>query len=235
MPSCPRKDNQTTTLEAVLKKAIKKMKEPKKERGKTSHYYSEKQDSPVRLNRISAEFFGHAIDLWTSSGVFSTAGIDKGTEILLKNCRIKDSWDILDLGCGYGAVGIAIAKAYPCARIVMTDINKRAVKVARMNIKLNALKNARVVQGDCFESIGPKPAESFDTILLNPPQSAGKELCLRMISESITHIKPGGLLQIVARHNKGGKTLGQEMEKLFGNIEILAKKSGYWVYSSRKG
>jgi len=197
---------------------------------KTDHYYSEKQDSVLKLKKIKVEFFGRGLNINTGSGVFSVGRVDKGTQILLDNCIIKEGWDVLDLGCGYGVVGIAVANAYPMAKVIMTEVNKRAVRLARMNIKENRLDNIEVRQGNCYEKISND--ERFDTILLNPPQSAGKKLCFEMIKQSKEHLKKCGLLQLVARHNKGGKALSQEMEKALGNVRDTAKKSGYRVYVS---
>jgi 16S rRNA G1207 methylase RsmC len=126
-------------------------------------------------------------------------------------------------------VGIAIAKAFPSSEIVMTDINSRAVALARMNKKIHKLDNVSVLQGDMFEKVNGK----FDAILLNPPQTAGKELCFRMIESSRDFLKEGGALQVVARHNKGGKSLSEKMKDVFGNVEGIAIKSGYRIYLSR--
>jgi 16S rRNA (guanine1207-N2)-methyltransferase len=193
------------------------------------HYFSEKPESELKLTKISARLRGSEIELWTGAGVFSGKKVDKGTELLANDCIIKENWRILDLGCGYGAVGISIAKAYPSSEVVMTDINNRAVKLARMNKKLHNLKNASVVQGDMYKNVPGK----FDAILLNPPQAAGKETCFKMIGESKGFMKKDGVLQVVARHNKGGKTLAEKMKSVFGNMEEVSIKSGYRIYLSR--
>lgn len=193
------------------------------------HYFSEKPESELNLTKISARLRGSEIELWTGAGVFSGKKVDKGTELLANDCIIKENWRILDLGCGYGAVGISIAKAYPSSEVVMTDINNRAVKLARMNKKLHNLKNVSVVQGDMYENAPGK----FDAILLNPPQAAGKEICFKMIGESKGFLKKDGVLQVVARHNKGGKTLAEKMKSVFGNIGEVSIKSGYRIYLSR--
>jgi 16S rRNA (guanine1207-N2)-methyltransferase len=198
---------------------------------KASHYYSAEQDSEFKLKKVSANFFGKSLSLNTASGVFSFDAVDLGTKIMLENCMIKDGWYVLDLGCGNGIVGIAVALGFPNAKLVMTDVNRRAVKTARMNLKANRIMNAQAVEGDMFV---PVKGELFDTILLNPPQSAGKDICFEMIQRSKDHLKEKGLLQIVARHNKGGNSLSSEMKRVFGNLDVLAKESGYWVYSSKK-
>jgi len=193
------------------------------------HYYSEHQTSPLKLRKINAFLRNNNLEFYTGSGIFSPDKVDFGSKLLIESCIIKPDWDILDLGCGYGAVGISIAKAFPRARVFMTDINKRAVKLALKNITLNNIK-AEVKQGGLFEKI----KEKFDTILVNPPQKAGKEICFSMIEQSFGYLKDGGLLQLVARHNKGGKSLKKKMESVFKNIETMEKKKGYSVYISQK-
>ena len=137
---------------------------------------------------------------------------------------------ILDFGCGYGAVGISIAKQYKPGLVVMSDINQRAIKLAGMNAKAYGLKNVSIISSGCFENIDKK--QRFDTILLNPPQSAGRKLCDRMIEESRHYLKKTGFLQVVARHNKGGKEFEKKMKGVFGNCKTIAKSAGYRVYVS---
>jgi 16S rRNA G1207 methylase RsmC len=96
-----------------------------------------------------------------------------------------------------------------------------------MNTK--KLKNVEVRNGNMYDAIN----EKFDVILLNPPQTAGKDVCFEMIEKAKHYLVKNGSLQIVARHNKGGKTLMQKMKEVFNNVETLAKKSGYRVYISR--
>jgi len=193
------------------------------------HYFSENQSSELKLSSINARLRGQEIELYISSGVFSVKKVDKGTMLLANKCVINENTRILDLGCGYGPVGISIAREFPSIEVVMTDINNRAVKLARMNKKRYKLKNVSVIQGDIFEKVDGK----FDTILLNPPQTAGKDLCFNMIEQSKDYLNKGGTLQIVARHNKGGKTFSEKMNEVFGNVEGIAIKSGYRIYLSK--
>ena len=149
--------------------------------------------------------------------------------ILAENIVIDKNAKILDIGCGIGILGIAAAKLFD-ADVTMSDINKRAVMLAKKNIKLNNV-NADIYQGSLYEKIKDN---DFDAILSNPPQTAGKELCFRLIEDSKIHLKKGGSLQLVARHNKGGASLGEKMEQVFGNVKVIVKKSGYWVYMGVK-
>ena len=193
-----------------------------------THYYSREQESALNKKIISANIRGNSLKFYVGSGVFSKTRVDKGSLLLANSAVIEDTWRVLDLGCGYGPVGIAIAKAFPSAKMLLSDVNKRAVGLAKMNIKLNNLHNAHAIQSDRFENI----KEKFNAILLNPPQSAGKDLCLEMIELSKNHLEKGGLFQMVARHNIGGRELEKRMLEVFGNVQEIAKKSGYRIYIS---
>ena len=191
-----------------------------------THYFSEEQKSPLRLRKIKVLLRGKEFEFFTGSGVFSGKKIDKGTEVLIENCIVKQDAVVLDYGCGYGAVGIAIAKSSPATEVVMVDINKRAIKLAKMNIELNRADNADVYYLNKFQKI----EKNFDVILLNPPQTAGKQGSSDRIRESKNYLTDGGTLQLVARHNKGGEQLSEYMKTVFGNVKIIAKKGGYRVY-----
>jgi len=192
------------------------------------HYYSEKPTSKLRIKEIEVKLKGNTLKFYTGSGVFSIGRIDKGTWLLIESCVIEPNWKILDLGCGYGVIGIAIAKAFPSAYVTMTDINQRAVKLSKINIGLNAEQNIEGRQSDLYNNI----KEKFNAILVNPPQLAGKKLCFEIIEKAKEHLEKNGLLQLVARHNKGGKELEKKMNEVFGNVQSIAKKGGYRVYMS---
>ncbi|MBI2656611.1 class I SAM-dependent methyltransferase [Candidatus Woesearchaeota archaeon] len=191
------------------------------------HYYSEQQKSLLSIKKIRQKIKGQEFEFYTASGIFSKERIDKGTLILAESMIIAKNQKVLDIGCGIGILGIIAAKL-SSANIVMSDINKRAVMLAKMNCKLNNAK-AQVYQGNLYEKIKD---EDFDAILSNPPQTAGKEICFKLIEQSKNYLKNKGSLQLVARHNKGGKTLSGKMQEVFGNVKIIAKKAGYWVYMS---
>lgn len=191
------------------------------------HYYSEQQKSLLKIRKIKQKIRGIDFEFYTASGVFSKDKVDKGTLILADNMLIEKNSKVLDIGCGIGVLGIVTAKLYN-AKVVMTDINKRAFMLAKKNLKLNNVK-AEVYQGNLFEQIKDI---NFDTILSNPPQTAGKDICFKLIEQSKNHLINNGTLHLVARHNKGGETLTKKMEGVFGNVEVIAKKAGYWVYLS---
>ena len=194
------------------------------------HYFSPIQHIPLKKSIIFSTARGVEISLVVSGGVFSKSKVDPGSILLINKARIDQGWRVLDLGCGYGPVGIAIAKAVPSVKVLLSDINERAVALAKENIKKNRLDNAEARVSDGFANI----PELFNTILLNPPQTAGRNLCITLIRDSFQHLEGGGIFQMVARHKKGGGTLAKIMKENFGTVETMARKAGYHVYVSKK-
>jgi 16S rRNA (guanine1207-N2)-methyltransferase len=196
---------------------------------KQEHYFSEQQESQEKLIKLSCKLLGNSLEFNTISGVFSKKKIDLGTKVLIDNIKISTNDTVLDFGCGIGVVGIAIKKDFPTTNVFLTDINTRAVKIANMNCKLNNT-SCTILQGNMYEAI-PKKIK-FNAIISNLPQHAGRKVCFNIIEQSKQFLKPKGTLQVVARHQKGGKMIERKMNELFQNIEVLGKQSGYRVYSS---
>jgi len=145
---------------------------------------------------------------------------------------LPEEGSVLDLGCGYGPIGIVAARMNSNIKVYMTDINERATKLAARNINRNKVTNVQVVQGNLYEAVKEL---TFNTILTNPPISAGiHKIVIPMIQESITHLEPEGSLQLVVQSNKGGKTLTKLMKETYSNVEVLARGGGYRVLQSVK-
>lgn len=196
----------------------------------TPHYYDENPTGLIReesffviINKIHYPFIA-------ASGLFSKKHLDSATKLLLEKCDVSSAKKILDLGCGWGAVGVVLASQYPDKEIIASDINSRAIEYTKKNALKNNVK-LQVIKSDILKSF---PNETFDCILTNPPYVAGRKVCFQFIDDSFTHLNQGGSLQLVARHNKGGKTLGLHMEELFGNCEHVAKQGGFRIYKSIK-
>ncbi|MBS3119743.1 class I SAM-dependent methyltransferase [Candidatus Woesearchaeota archaeon] len=194
------------------------------------HYFTRKPSSSHEKIGFTARLRGNELVFLSSSGVFSKKKADLGSRVLIENCQVADNQKVLDLGCSIGVVGLSIAREFPSCAIFMTDINERAVGLAKQNAKANGIANVTILQGSVF---APVKNEKFDVILLNPPQTAGKKLCFEMIEQSRKHLNKDGSLQLVARHQKGGRTLESKMEEVFGNVSVLAKSGGYRVYISK--
>jgi len=193
------------------------------------HYYSEQQTSRFIPKKINARLMGVSFEFYTSSGVFSKKKIDKGTVLLANEMIVKKDAFVLDIGTGIGVLGITAAKLFPETTVLMTDVNKRAVKLADMNLELNLIANAEARNSNLYGNI----KEKFDVILTNPPQTAGKDICFKIIEGAKEHLNKNGLLELVARHNKGGKELEKKMNAVFGNVKEIAKKGGYRIYVSK--
>ena len=172
------------------------------------------------------------LEFVTDSGVFSHTKIDNGTRLLIESMEIPDLGSFLDLGCGYGPIGISAAKIKPSLGVIMTDINSRAVALAIENVKRNHVGAVEVIQTALYELV---KGRFFDTVVCNPPISAGmKEVVEPIVAGAADHLKPGGLVQLVVQSNKGGKTLESYLESYFGNSEVLARGSGYRVLVAKQ-
>jgi 16S rRNA (guanine1207-N2)-methyltransferase len=198
----------------------------------SSHYYSQKPNSSGKKITISTNQFGNYLSFKSQSGVFSWKKVDTGSEILLQNAQLPKTGLILDLGCGYGFLGISIAKAYPHLKVVLTDINELAIRLTKANRKQNKVEeNTQVFQGHLFK---PLANMKFDLILTNPPIMAGKAILTEIIEQSIEHLTPKGSIQLVVPKKKGLLSMQKMLEKTYGSFEVIAKKSGFWVLKGNK-
>ncbi len=191
-----------------------------------SHYFSQKQESPLELKKVDVVLRGKDFSFFSGNGVFSKDKIDFGTVVLANYMQIGEKERVLDLGCGIGVVG-RVALTITKGEVVFVDTNLRALQLTKKNVK--GFVNTKVFFSDVYEKL---KGEKFDVILLNPPQTAGKKVCFKMIEDAKEHLLTSGSLQVVARHNKGGEVLNGHMKEVFGNMETLAKKGGYRVYKS---
>lgn len=196
----------------------------------SEHYFTEHPKSKLNFGVVRAYFRSRLFEFITSSGVFSKTRIDPGTRLLIEEMLLPENGWILDLGCGYGPVGIAAATFNPNLHVVMADVNERAVWLAKKNAKRNFLENVEVRQGFLYE---PVRDMKFETILSNPPIAAGMKTVLPLITQAPQRLKEEGLLQIVVRSKVSGKRLTKLMDETFGNVNVLARKSGYRVLVSK--
>lgn len=196
------------------------------------HYFTEEPTSAEEKGVIKCTLRELSLEFVTSSGVFSHRRIDNGTRLLVEVMELPEEGRLLDLGCGYGVIGITAAILNPRLEIWMTDINSRAVALANENSARNNAHNIIIRQGNLYEPVEDK---IFDTIITNPPISAGiKKAIEPMITGASTRLKDGGSLQLVVQSNKGGKTVATLIEATFGEVLILARGSGFRVLKGIK-
>ena len=190
------------------------------------HYYSPAPQSAHKPAQVAFSYRGHSLSFLTDSGVFSRLELDKGTELLLSALPEKLSGQVLDLGCGYGAIGIAVGKAYPDCSVTLADINHRAVDLAQVNAQANGVR-AAVLQSDGYASFPEKQAWHF--ILQNPPIRAGKQVIYGMFSQGSRHLREGGSLWLVIRKQQGASSAMAYLKTLFEDVQAIEKKGGYWI------
>ncbi len=192
------------------------------------HYFSSNPVTKENIKEIKVMILGKEFSFLTSSSVFSKDKLDRASRILIENCRPEG--EVLDLGCGYGAIGIILKKIYKKQiSVTLSDINKRAIALAKKNAKINEVK-VKIIESNLFEKI----KNNFDTIISNPAFHAGREFVYKLIEESYEHLNKNGTLQIVATHNRGGRMIEKKMKELFDNVESLVKQGGIRVYCSKK-
>ena len=190
------------------------------------HYFSTDPKSRFIISSFSTILRGHDFMFSTSSSVFSKKRIDSGTRLLVEKMILPEEGTLLDLGCGYGAIGIVAASTNQKLQVIMTDVNSRAVALSRINIKKNRIINAKVRRGYLYE---PVEGLIFNCVLLNPPVSAGMDLVKKMVLGAPKVLANGGLFQMVIRSKIGKKTLPLIFNEAFGNCTIISRGSGYRI------
>lgn len=191
------------------------------------HYYSKKPTADHDLRLIKERVRGNTLELWTDAGVFSKGGLDFGSRLLIENMDIPSAAAVLDVGCGYGPIGISAAKLAVDGRVLMVDLNERAVELARRNIKQNAVTNARAEVSDLFENVD---VPRFDRILTNPPIRAGKAVVHAIFEGAASRLTSDGELWIVIQRKQGAPSALKKLQELFDVVEDRARDAGYRIF-----
>jgi len=192
-----------------------------------SHYFIETPSLLTNERELELEIFDMKFKFLTNNGLFSCDKIDDASITLLKNI-LPLAGTLLDLGCGYGTLGIPLTKKYSLA-LTMVDINRIALDYATKNAYLNQV-HVTPIHSDGFANI----SSSFDNIVLNPPIHAGKEIMYRMYKESAQHLEPGGSLFIVIQKKHGAESTIKKFEEIFARVDVLYKKKGCYVLQGKK-
>lgn len=169
--------------------------------------------------------------LYTDNGVFSKEGLDYGSRALI-NTVIKEGFTgpVLDLGCGWGAIGVTLARLYPEINFELVDINERALELAKINAEKYELTNLSIYSSDGASAVKGK----MKTILTNPPIRAGKEVVYRFFTESYSVLEEQGTLFVVIRKAQGAPSAVKKLTEIFGNCAIIEKNKGYFILKSIK-
>ncbi len=191
----------------------------------TDHYFTPAPQSEHKPAQFETSYRGHTLLFETDSGVFSCLALDRGTAILLDALPAKLAGAVLDMGCGYGALGVSLAAANPAVRLTMADINSRAVALAAANAARNWVA-AETLVSDGYAALAGR---TFDLIAVNPPIRAGKSVIYRMFADGALALAPGGAMVLVIRKQQGAPSAKTYLETLFARVAVVARDAGYWV------
>ena len=197
-----------------------------------SHYFQDDPNLISNIKTINFEVNGISVNLLTDNGVFSKNKVDEGSLAFLKVLLpLELGKNILDLGCGYGTIGLTLAIAKKEARVTLADVNARALNMCKKNAEaLELSQRVTILQSDIYEKIeGP-----YDSIVVNPPIRAGKAVTYRMYEEAKQYLIDGGSLFIVIRRAQGAESAAKYIESLYGNIKLLDRHKGYHIYQAVK-
>ena len=197
-----------------------------------SHYFKDDPNLASNIKTITYEVNGLTMNLLTDNGVFSKSKVDEGSLAFLKVILPLDLGNnILDLGCGYGTIGLTLAVVKKEARVTLADINSRALALCRRNAELNNVsQRVTILQSDIYTKIEGK----YDSIVINPPIRAGKSVTYKMYEEAKQYLIDGGSLLIVIRKAQGAESASKYIESIFGNVKLLDRHKGYHIYQAVK-
>jgi 16S rRNA (guanine1207-N2)-methyltransferase len=198
-----------------------------------SHYFDSNPVSDHQEKEIQVRLGGQDFTFITDQSVFSRQKLVAGSRNLIE-AVLEDNppriGRLLDLGCGYGAVGIIMKRLCPALSVVLCDINERAVSLAHRNAGLNQVRFIDIVRSDGFDAV----AGSFDMILTNPPIRAGKQTVYRFFSDAAGRLNLEGALYVVIRKQQGAPSALKRLQELFIDVTVLDRRAGYWIIRARQ-
>jgi 16S rRNA (guanine1207-N2)-methyltransferase len=179
---------------------------------------------------FSEELRGRKFKFRTTWGLFSPRGIDEGTRLLLDYIKVRETDNCLDLGCGYGPIGLSLASLAPAGQTLMVDKDFVAVDYACKNIDLNHINNAEAILSNAFSEVG---ARRFDLVASNIPAKVGKEMLSIIIQDAFDHLQPGGHFYVVSI-NGLRQLFKREFNEVFGNYSKVKQGKNYTISMAEK-
>ncbi|MHA6259180.1 class I SAM-dependent methyltransferase [Sporosarcina sp. CAU 1771] len=198
----------------------------------SEHYYS--KDPVVKSNQAewTTELRGKNLRFKTDAGVFSKGEVDFGSRLLIETFTLPEiTGDVLDVGCGYGPIGLSVAMLAPERTVHMVDVNERALHLAKLNAELNKVENTKVYSSDALMAV---TAEDFAVIVTNPPIRAGKTTIFNFYDGAFSKLKTGGELWVVIQKKQGAPSTINRLLELFGTVDTVVKKRGYYILKAKK-
>ena len=195
------------------------------------HYFSADPAVPFERESFTAALWGHELTIDTGSGVFSRGHLDHATAVLFRELEPPVQGQFLDLGCGYGVIGLAIARAVPLASVIGVDVNERALLLANDNARAAGVASRFVA---CLPDQVPGD-QVFDEIWSNPPIRIGKEALRELLLTWLPRLAPNGRMVMVIGKNLGGDSMQRWLTEQGWPTERLASHKGFRVLETRRG
>ncbi len=197
------------------------------------HYFTNKPNTESEQSAWTYKLRGHTFKFVTDLGVFSKKTVDFGSRLLIETIDLDTmvEGDILDVGCGYGPMGLSLAKEDSERTVEMVDVNERALGLAKQNASNNRIGNVKIHVSDIYQQV---EGDSFAAIISNPPIRAGKKVVHEILTGSFPRLKSQGTLTIVVQKKQGAPSAKEKMEETFGNAKVITKDKGYWIIQSTK-
>ena len=189
------------------------------------HYYTRDPQSESRPVECEYTYRGERLRFRTDAGVFSKGEVDTGTQLLLEALPEEMAGEVLDLGCGWGVIGVTVKTAWPETRVTMGDVNLRALDLSRRN----AARNGAEVTCEESDGMAAFTDRRFDAVITNPPIRAGKQVIYSMFAGAAKCLNPGGALYLVIRKQQGAESCVRYLETIFETVERLDRSGGFWV------
>lgn len=187
----------------------------------------------VQLNLATAN-----LTLTTDSGVFSRQRVDYGTLVLLKavlpiiKARASQAISILDVGCGYGPIGLSLAKLFPDATVTMVDVNERALDLARDNaVKNQVADQVTILKSNAYSALAE--TQKFDFIITNPPIRAGKKVVDDILLTSQKFLTEEGSFFAVLQKKQGAPSAKKNLATVYPNVEVIKRDKGYYILQAK--
>lgn len=195
-----------------------------------AHYYTKNSDLKSERQSFIFTFDKYDFHFTSDIGVFSKDFIDYGTRVLLEQIVVEENHgSLLDVGCGYGPIGICMKKLYPQLDVMMVDVNDRALELTEYNAGQNGV-SVKVAESNCYQNV----EGTFDLIVSNPPIRAGKSVVMEIVKSSYDYLNDGGAFYVVIQKKQGAPSIKKTLSDIFGNCEVVKRDKGYYILRAIK-